>query len=78
MEARDGEEGVARGQSCAYLQGSDEWHGADRLADAGQALAEGVLHRFGADDGPAGAIVQQLPVGFLRAGRCLRRVSQLQ
>lgn len=44
-------EGAARG--CAHLQGSDERHGADGLADAGQALAEGVLHRLRADDGPA-------------------------
>lgn len=77
MEAGDGEAEVARGWCCAYLQGSDEWHGADGLADTGQALAEGVFHRLSADDGPAGTVVQQLPVGFLRAGRCLRRVSQL-
>lgn len=47
-----------RSQSPAYLQGSDERHGADRLAGAGQALTEGVLHHLGADDGPAGAVVQ--------------------
>lgn len=78
LEAGDGEVGVARSWHCAYLQGSDERHGADGLTDAGQALAEGVLHCFGANDCPAGTVVQQLPVGFLRAGRRLRRVSQLQ
>lgn len=71
MEAGYSEAGVALGQCCAYLQGSDEWHGADRLTDAGQALAEGVLHRLGANDGPAGTVIQQLPVGFLWARRCL-------
>lgn len=68
---------ASHSRSPAYLQGSDERHGADGLAGAGQALAEGVLHHLGADDGPAGAVVQQLPVGFFRARRRLWRGSQL-
>lgn len=57
-----------RTQDHAYLQGCDEWHRADGLTGTGKALTEAVLHRLSANDGPAGAIVQQLPVGFLWTG----------
>lgn len=56
--------------ACAqiHLQGADEGHWSDRLPGPHQAGVEGELHRLGADDGPARAVVEQRPICLLGAG----------
>lgn len=56
----------------SHLQGAEEGHRSDRLPRPRHAGAEGELHRLGADDGPARAVVEQRPVCLLGAGGGLR------
>ena len=57
--------------ACAHLQASDGRYRADRVLDAGRALAEAVVHHLRTNDSPAGPIVQHLSdwlIPFARGG----------